>query len=170
MELESPRGGSAGRRRLVATDPTIMCMEPTWHDKDKPVLAAAVQYFEEHDYQLLPEADDLAAIVGLEAIDVGKALIRLDGEYLRVGRTMGGLEKAFIQEIYPSARRAVGQWPTSEDFVNRILAGFQAAAESEADTSHRSKLKDTAEFLGSDGKDLLIDLVASVMAKSTGLR
>jgi hypothetical protein len=45
-----------------------------------------VQYIEDHDYGLLRHAYDLASMVGLDPDEVGKALLGLNGEYLRSDR------------------------------------------------------------------------------------
>jgi hypothetical protein len=146
-----------------------MIIESTWESVDHPVLAAAVRYIEDHDWGQLPQAFDLAPMVGLDAEEVGKALLRLDGEYIEASRPLGGLSHVGVDGVHPKARRAVGQWPSPIDLAERVLGGIQEAAESELDEEKRGKLRQTAAFLGSSGKDLFINLLASVIAKSTGI-
>ena len=107
-------------------------------------------------------------MVGLDPEDVGKALLRLDGEYIEASRSFGGLSLVDVDRVHPKARRAVGQWPSPMDLAERVLGGIQEAAESELDEK-RGKLRQTAAFLDSSGKDLFINLLASVIAKSTGI-
>jgi hypothetical protein len=144
-------------------------MDMTWYTRDLPVLTAALQFLEEHDYTLLPEVSDLAPIIGLDEMDVAKALKALDGEYLETHTTLGGLTSTTVEEVLPAGRRAAGQWPTPELVAERLVAGLEAAAANESDPERKSKLKQTSIFLGSAGKDLLINLVASVIARSAGL-
>jgi hypothetical protein len=144
-------------------------MDMTWYTRELPVLTAALQALEDNDYQHFPKATDLAPIVGLDATEVGKALRALDGEYIQASTDLTGLPGTSVHEVYPAGRRAAGQWPTPELVAQRLIAGLEAAAAAEADPEKKSKLKQTAVFLGSSGRDLLINLVASVIAKSAGL-
>lgn len=144
-------------------------VEDTWSTIDLPVLRAAVKYLEDHDYQMRPQAFDLAPELGLEPMQVGKALMRLDGAFIEGEPAFEGLTGYGVKKIYPEARRAVGQWPTPESLAMQLLASLASAAESEPDPERRSKLKQTAMFLGSGGKDLLINLLASVIAKGAGM-
>jgi hypothetical protein len=77
---------------------------------------------------------------------------------------MAGLSHNGVKEIYPEARRAVGQWPTVESQAARLLADLTAAAETEPTLRH-SKLRQTAFFLGPGGKDLLTNLLSTVIAR-----
>jgi hypothetical protein len=111
------------------------------------VLDAAVRYIEEHGMRLLPEAEGLAEMTGLDPEDVGLALIALRDEYLAVEISGGGLKNAFVRQVYPSARRAVGQWPTPENLAERILAQLEQAVEEEPNEEKRSKLRQAAGCL-----------------------
>lgn len=144
-------------------------MEMTWYTRELPVLNAALELLEEHDYDQHPNVNSLAPLVGLGERDVAKALRALGGEYLDVYTDLAGWDSAMVRDVYPAGRRAAGQWPTPEFVAQRLIAGLEAAAVDEADPERKSKLKQTAVFLGSSGKDLLINLVASVIAKSAGL-
>lgn len=144
-------------------------MEMTWYARELPVLVAAIEFLEKHDYGLLPEATDLAPIVGLDVMDVAKALKLMDGEFIRTSTSLAGLRTITVHEVYPAGRRAAGQWPTAELVAQQLVAGLEQAAEAEPDPEKKSRLKQTAVFLGSSGKDLLINIAASVIAKSAGL-
>lgn len=144
-------------------------MEMTWYTRELPVLAAAIEFLEEHDYDRHPQPIDLAPMVGLEPMEVAKAVKLMDGEYLRAELDLVGLSAITVREVYPAGRRAAGQWPTGELVAQQLVAGLEKAAETETDPERKSKLKQTAVFLGSSGKDLLINIAASVIAKSAGL-
>ncbi|HEX6073909.1 MAG TPA: hypothetical protein VFZ32_01445 [Micromonosporaceae bacterium] len=144
-------------------------VEPTWEKIDLPVLRAAVQYIEEHDYGSLPQAYDLAPIVGLDADEVGKALLRLDGAYIRSSGTMGGLADQGVDKLYPEARRAVGQWPTPEELADRLIQALSQAAEKEPDEERRGWLKRTAAYLGTAGRDIAVEVAGTAIARGAGM-
>ncbi|GAA4259852.1 hypothetical protein [Dactylosporangium darangshiense] len=142
-------------------------MDMTWYTRELPVLEAAVQLVEESDSSDLVNVPALAEHTGLDRADVAKALRAMSGTYIET-RSLSA-EHIVVAEILPEGRRAAGQWPTAELIVERVLAGIQQAADTEPDPEKKSKLKQTAVFLGSSGKDLFINLLASVIAKSAGL-
>ena len=74
-----------------------------------------------------------------------------------------------MRRIFPAARQAVGQWPTAEQLAAQFLADLEQAAEQEQDPETRSKLKTAAKVLASAGRDLTLNLLASLIAKSSGL-
>jgi hypothetical protein len=144
-------------------------VEPTWDRYDRPVLGAVIRYIEDHHFRLMPQAYDLAPQLDMEAEDVGKALLRLNGEYLKTVAVGGGLSQVLVEKVHSDARRAVGQWPSPEEIAEDLVARLQAAADVEPDPGKRSKLRQTAAFLGSGGKDLLIGVLGSVIANQAGI-
>ena len=144
-------------------------MEMTWYTRDLPVLVAAVECLEDSERSSYPKAADLAPIVGLDEMEVAKSIKRLSGEYISTESGFEGMLGTTVNDVHPAGRRAAGQWPNAELIAQKLIAGFEAAAVDESDPEKKSKLKQTAVFLGSSGKDLLINLVASVIAKSAGL-
>lgn len=144
-------------------------MEMTWYTRELPVLIAAIEYLEEHDYERTLQAFHLAPVVGMDATEVGKALKAMDGTYVRISLTGQGLPGALVHEVYSAGRRAAGQWPTPELVAQKLVTGLETAAATEADPEKKSKLRQTADFLGSAGKDLLINITASVIAKQSGI-
>lgn len=139
-------------------------MDSTWESVDLPVLEAAVRFVGDRGWAELPQEFGLAPMVGLDAEGVEKALLRLDGEYIVADRVGGGLPNIGVNKIYPAARRAVGQWPTPETVAERLLTALESAAEAEQDEDKRTKLRQVAGFLGSTGKDLLVNVLAAVIA------
>jgi hypothetical protein len=145
-------------------------MEATWENRDLPVLDAAVQFLEDPERRgSLPEASDLAEVTGLTIDDVGRALNALGDEYLQVEKTLGGYAHWAVSRVYPSGRRAVGQWPTPENLAERIVATLEQAAENEPDEERRSRLQQAASVLGSGARDLFIGVLASVIARGSGV-
>lgn len=136
-------------------------MEDTWTRIDLPVLAAAIQYIEDHDYGSLPQAYDLAPALGLDADEIGKAIKRLDGVYVEMFGTMGGLSSNGVKEIYPEGRRAVGQWPSPEGVADKLIQELQDAADREVDPVRKSRLKAAGAALA----DVGVKVVGEVLAK-----
>ena len=140
-------------------------MEDTWWSRDLPVLDAAVQLFQEQDFV---EAGELARATGFDVKDVARALRDMQGHYVGQIQSMGDMDRWCITEVTPEARRAVGQWPTPENVVDRLAEAFTAAAEHEPDTERRSKLREVGGFLAETGKDFAAEIVAKVIAHQTG--
>jgi hypothetical protein len=70
--------------------------------------------------------------------------------------------------VTPQARRAVGQWPTPENLVDRLVEASSAAVELERDPERRGKLRALASFLGETGGDFAAEVVAKVIVRQTG--
>ena len=140
-------------------------MEDTWWSRDLPVLDAAVELFQEQDFV---EAGELARVTGFEVKDVARALRDMQGHYVGQIQSMGDMDRWCITEVTPEARRAVGQWPTPENVVDRLAEAFTAAAEQEPDPERRSKLRAVGGFLAETGKDFAAEVVAKVIAHQTG--
>jgi hypothetical protein len=61
------------------------------------------------------------------------------------------------------ALRVVGQWPSPEVLLNRLIAELQRAAEDEGlPDEDRSKLKQTAAFLGTTAWQLALNVLGGV--------
>ncbi len=142
-------------------------MKDTWASRDLPVLEAAVSLVDE--IMDLPEGSDIAERCGLSVQEVAASLRALDGEYVDLQTTMGDPSSWFVRGVTAAARRAVGQWPTPERLVDRLAAAFAAAADAEPDAEKKGRLRQVAGFLGTTGRDLATNIVASVIAKSTGI-
>lgn len=101
--------------------------------------------------------------------DVARALADMDGAYVDLQKTMGGVERWYVRAVTPRAREAVSQWPTPESVVERLADAFGAAAEAERDPERRGKLRTVAGFLGETGKDFAAEVVAKVIIRQTGI-
>jgi hypothetical protein len=134
--------------------------------RDLPVLEATVALLEDTD---LPEVVDIAERTGLPAEDVARALRAMNGVYVDLRMTMGEVARWFVQGVTPEARRAVGQWPTGESLVARLVDGLQAAADREADPERKSRLRQAASLLGGTVRDIVVDVAARVIERGAGL-
>jgi hypothetical protein len=138
-------------------------MDDTWASRDLPVLEAAVsqidELFKTHTYA---DATDIAAITGMDILDVITALNALDGTYIKLGK---GMEPSrwHITDVTPAARRAVGQWPTGENLVERLAAGISQAAEREQDPEQKRRLHSVARELGGAAKAIAINVASEIL-------
>jgi hypothetical protein len=98
-------------------------MEDTWASRDLPVLEAAAARIDALFTNGYPEAWEIAASTGMEVLDVVAALNALDGAYIELRRGLTP-PKWHIVGVTPEGRRAVGQWPTGANLVERLAAGI----------------------------------------------
>ena len=160
----------ANRVRTGMSHPvaTIRWMESTWESRELPVLDAAVRYLDEHAGQMFPRVHELAEMTGLPEEDVYRALVALEGSFVGLRKYMGPIRLTAVQEVYSEARTAVGQWPTPESLADRLVQAMAAAAEREPDEEKRGRLRSTASWLGSAGRDVLVDVTAAVVNRQIG--
>src|SRR5271168_4341137 len=132
-------------------------MEDTWASRELPVLEAVVskidKLFSTGEY---PEAIDIADCAAMQILDVVAALNALDGDYIALHRSMEP-SRWHITSVTPQARRAVGQWPTGENMIERLAAGLSKAAEQEKDPEQRRRLLAVARELGGAAKAIAIN-------------
>lgn len=137
----------------------------TWFSTDLPVLDAAVDLFKNQPVS----ADAIAEVTALEVETVGLALSRLDGSFLRVEVPGGGWQYAWVDEVYPDARRAVGQWPSAEVLAARILAQLKQDADDEPDPAKKSKLRALAVAAGEVGTNAVGGIIAAAASYGVGI-
>jgi hypothetical protein len=130
------------------------------------VLDATVALLEDVD---LPEVVDIADRTGVAADDVARALKALDGVYVDLRMTMGDVGRWFVNGVTSEARRAVGQWPSGDSLVARLVEGLEAAAEREADPARKSRLREVVTLLGGPVRAIAGDVAEKVIERSMGL-
>ena len=145
-------------------------MKDTWASRDLVVLDAIVSMKEE-DMFCIPHLSQVAERCGLDVADVGRAAMAMDGVYLDLQMLATGGDPGpwFVKEIYSSARYAVGQWPTGEALVERLVQGLDEAAEAETDPDRRTRLKSAAAWIGGGLRDVAANALGTAIAKSTGM-
>jgi hypothetical protein len=141
-------------------------VEDTWTSRDLPVLDATVALLENSP---LVDVVDIAERAGFTTAETGRALQAMDGVYVDLAASMGGPESWSVQGVTLAARRAVGQWPTAETLITRLVEGLSAAADREPDPERQSRLRQTAALLGGTARDIATDIAAQVIARSMGL-
>lgn len=147
-------------------------MEDTWVSRELPVLNVVVNAFEDGNRRQLRVAE-LTELCGLPESDVQAALRSLDSAsppYLEAPRPgWGAAYPAFITGVTERARRAVGQWPTPENLVDRLAEAFGQAAEHETDPQKRGRLRDVANMIGQTGRGIAVAVAAQVILRQTGM-
>lgn len=140
-------------------------MKETWASRERLVLEAAVGLVDEmYPASRYPEGNDIAARVGLDVQSVGVALNALEGEFLEVQRT-GDFGRWGVPRVTTVARRAVGQWPSAEGLVEKLVVGLAQAAEHESDPERKGKLMAVAHGLGDFARDVAVSVVAQVLGQ-----
>jgi hypothetical protein len=99
--------------------------EPTWDDRDLPILVALVEMFDAGGSFIQPE--EIAAKTGIDVqtIQVGlRALMYSDPEYVGVTSfdTFEGQAVACVNYVTGADRRVVATWPTPEGRATEIVA------------------------------------------------
>lgn len=143
-------------------------MEETWVSRDFPVLEAVVR-LTDHDFRKLFQGQDIAHETGLDVEDVGRAFRALDGVYLNVQMVSGGPAGWHIEDVSPEARRVVGQWPSPDALVDRLISSLNEAAEHEVDPERKSKIRQTAGLIGGTVRDVFVEVAAAAITRGTGL-
>jgi hypothetical protein len=104
-------------------------MESTWEQRDLPVLDAIVRYFDEDDSAVIPDVATFAEITGIDPGQVGRAVRALSPRFIKTAPGLGGLTEVGIMGVTDEARQAVGQWPSPEVWVDRLVRALREAAE-----------------------------------------
>ncbi len=145
-------------------------MKDTWASRDLPVLDAVVTLLDGPDHFAV-SVSEIARHTDMDPVDVAGALDALEDEYVDVDRLMSGGDPGpwEVRHVTAAARRAVGQWPTAESLVARLVDGFATAADHEADPERRSLLRRFADMLGGAGRGIAVDVAAKVVERQIGL-
>ena len=68
----------------------------------------------------------------------------------------------------PGPRRAVGQWPSPEVWVDHLVAALREAAERESDPEKKTRLRAMAEGLGGFARDVAVGVMSGGITQSMG--
>lgn len=144
----------------------------TWQERDFPVLCAIVQLSDEGLRDM--DAPQVAARAGLDIETTLIALFALAAERPPLFRYEDDSDfetrsMCLIREPSGDARRIVGTWPSPQTLADRLTEAMAEAAEHEQDDETRSRLRRLATWLGSAGRDILVDVTATALAKGTGV-
>ena len=137
-------------------------MQDTWAARDLPVLDATVRLLEE---SYMVTVSDIAARTNLDQAEVARALEALDPDYVDFRKTTTGGDPRFwyVLKATPEARRAVGQWPTPDTLIDRLVAELSSAAEQEADPERKGLLLYAARLVGDTLREIAVSAAAQVL-------
>ncbi|GAA1602504.1 hypothetical protein GCM10009789_65750 [Kribbella sancticallisti] len=140
----------------------------TWATRELPVLEAVIRAREAR-WDQFPDGADIASATGLGLDDVGRAFLALKNEYIDLRMTGGGPGHWFVQDVTPEARRIVGQWPSPDGLVDRLITALNVAADKEADSERRSKLRTVAGLIAGTAREIFVDVAAATITGRTGI-
>lgn len=142
-------------------------MSNLWTSRDLPVLKAVVKLA---DTTQLVQASQVETETGFDRATVDASLKALKdaGYFTKTGGSMSRLIDD-ISGVTEKARHAAGVWPTAEQIAAGMLEEIERRAESDPDPEKRSRFKKIAAGFAEGGKDVGINLLAAVVAKSMGL-
>jgi hypothetical protein len=142
-------------------------MKETWVSRDLPVLDTTVALLED-DPISMPEVVDIATRLGVDVVDVHRALTAMNGIYVdyRPGLDLG---RGYVRTVAADARRAIGQWPSGESLIQQLTDGLAAAAEREVDPERKSRLRQAAGLLGGAARSIAIEVAGKAVERSMGL-
>jgi hypothetical protein len=146
-------------------------MNDTWTDRDLPVLMALVEQFDDPAVDQVRPAE-VVALTGLDEDAVLRALTALceaRPAYLDCITLGEQRAPAIITGISAMARQAVGAWPSPETVVDRLVEALTRAAEQEQDPERRSRLQQTALWLGGALRDVAVQVAGTVVGRQLGL-
>jgi hypothetical protein len=143
-------------------------MDSTWEQRDLPVLDAIVRYFDEHEGPEIPDAQTFAKLTGMDPGQVARAVRTLSPRFIKTQATMGGLMHVAIMGVTDEARQAVGQWPSPDVWVDRLVQALWEAAEREPDPERRSRLRAMAEGLGGFARDVAVGILSGGITQTLG--
>jgi hypothetical protein len=125
------------------------------------VLSAVVELL---DHSYMVTVSDVAAKTGLDLAEVTRSLDSMDPSFVDFRKTETGGDPRFwyVNRVTPEARQAIGQWPTAEGLVDRLVKAFSDAADHEADAERHYQLRQVAGLLGETVRDVAVRVTATI--------
>ena len=140
-------------------------MDATWGHRELPVLEAVISALDIAPVTSeWPDAADIAAKTGLSLSDVGAALQALNDHYITLVKPLT-LPDWHVTAVTQDARRAVGQWPSGESFVEQLAAGIGEAAEREADPERKGRLQAVARGLAGAARQIAVNVASTYLER-----
>jgi hypothetical protein len=138
-------------------------VEDTWGSRDVPVLNAVVALLEQ---SYMVTVSDIAERTGLELAEVTRSLDAMDPSYVDFRKTETGGDSTFwyVLKVTPEGRRVVGQWPSADSLIDRLVNGFSEAADREEDAEKHYQLRQAASLLSDSVHDVAVQVAATIVA------
>ena len=142
-------------------------MEDTWGVRDVPVLNAVVELLN-HSYMVT--VSDIGERTGLDLAEVARSLDAMDPTFVDFRKTETGGDPRFwyVNRVTPEARQAVGQWPTAEGLIDRLVKAFSDAADHEQDAERHYQLRQVAGLLGETVHDVAVRVAGTITGPWAG--
>lgn len=124
-------------------------LDDTWHTRDLPVLREAARQLEEDESFVGVALQSIATGLGMEPMIVLKSLQILEAAGLVELRLVMPAIAGRVTQVSAHARQLVGQWPSEEQALDRIIAALFAIADTTEDPEERTKARRFGEWLKS---------------------
>ncbi|NNM44592.1 hypothetical protein [Knoellia koreensis] len=143
-------------------------LDDVWASRDFPVLVAAARILDRGDGPV--SAAPLVQATSLSEQEVFSAFDALTPSYLtgEVYESLGGRGDVFFAGITERGRRAVGLWPSGEG-VDALVDALRKAEDTTDDPEEKTLLRRAAGAVGSVSRDIMVDVVAAVVSRQSGL-
>jgi hypothetical protein len=141
-----------------------------WSTRELPVLIAAAKRLDA-DPRTQIRSSVLAQDTGLDDADVIVAIHALTPSYLDSTQVMSGgaiPTRADVRALTERGRRAVGLWPSGEN-VDALVDALHQAEQIVEDPDEKSRLRQAAGAVGRVSRDVMVEVVAAVVAKQSGV-
>jgi hypothetical protein len=131
------------------------------------VLNAVVELLN-HSYMVT--VSDIGERTGLDLAEVARSLDAMDPTFVDFRKTETGGDPRFwyVNRVTPEARQAVGQWPTAEGLIDRLVEAFSDAADHEQDAERHYQLRQAAGLLGETVHDVAVRVAATITGPWAG--
>ncbi|MCT1986753.1 hypothetical protein M3C61_06935 [Dermacoccus abyssi] len=145
----------------------IELLPDRWTERDFPLLMAVARRLDagEHVVQVSALVDELE----LELPVALRSARTLLGTYV-TGRSvdsMSGPLDAIISDLTERGRRATGLWPSGES-ADALVEALRQAEEATDDPEEKGNLRRAAGAVMGVGRDVMTDVMASVISKQMG--
>lgn len=154
-------------------DVTSQPLPDRWSSRDLPVLLETARYIDAGHGPV--QTLQIAEVMGIPDADVATAWRALTGghdPYLlaaSLGASMADVHpQQLVIDLTERGRRAVGLWPSGES-VDAFVEALNQAAEATEDPEEKTLLRRAAGAVTSVSRDIMVDVVAAVVSRQSGL-
>ena len=146
-------------------------MDDIWISRELPILVALVTRFDDPAVgQVRPaEVVDLTGLDENAVLRGLTALCEARPAYLEFVPVDDRRAPAIIIGVTSIARRTVGAWPSPESMADRLVEALKRAAEQEPDPDRKSKLQQTALWLGGVLRDVAVRTAGTIVGRHIAL-
>lgn len=140
-----------------------------WHSRDFPVLLEVARTIDGGSSSI--DRETIGRHLCFEVADVQRALGALNqAAYIEdaPARFVGGRPGSFVTTLTERGRRAVGIWPSGEN-VDALIDALRQAEQATADPAEQGRIRQAAGALMSVSREVMVDVIAAVVAKHTGI-